>query len=129
MQETGCQAILVHPFHANLRRDAIRDELSNRLQFSELDPAIETDIIGNNSTAAKIANSLAEPAATTILLGTIAPEASNGLLEQDIADALLSPEHDDCGVIANAVKEFLNQVILTTSPDPSAFGSAKNPTS
>ena len=104
-------AALVHTYHANLRIERIRNEVINRLAFSELDPAIETDIIGPTSTAAKIGNDLAEPIAITMLLGTIAPEISNGLYEDQIADALLSLEHDDFGVIANVIQQFLDRAI------------------
>ena len=65
----------------------------NRPGFSELDPAIETDIVGRNSTAEKTGNDLAEAVAVTMLLDTIAPESSHGLYADQIADALLSPEH------------------------------------
>ena len=111
MQNRGSEATLVHPHHATLRAARIRDEVVNRPGFSELDPAIETDIVGRNSTAAKTGSDLAEPAAVTMLLGTIAPENSNGLYADQIADALLAPERDDFGVIANAIEQFLSRAI------------------
>ena len=118
MQNSRGKAALVHPYHATLRVARIRDEVVNRLGFSELDPAIDTDIVGNNSTAEKTGNDLAEPAAVTMLLGTIAPENSNGLYADQIADALLSPERDDFGVIANAIEQFLSRAIyVDDSPD------------
>ncbi len=118
MQNDDSPAALVHPYHVTLRAAPIRDEVVNRPGFSDLDPAIETDIIGQNSTAEKTGNDLAEPAAITMLLGTIAPENSNGLYSDEIVDALLSPEHADSGVIANAVEQFLSQAIyVDDSPD------------
>ena len=115
---SGKAALLVHPYHANPRVARIRDEVVNRPGFSELDPAIDTDIVGSNSTAEKTGNDLAEPAAVTMLLGTIAPENSNGLYAEQIADALLSPERDDFGVIANAIEQFLSRAIyVDDSPD------------
>ena len=118
MQNSRGKAALVHPYHATLRVARIRDEVVNRPGFSELDPAIDTDIVGNNSTAEKTGNDLAEPAAVTMLLGTIAPENSNGLYADQIADALLSPERDDFGVIANAIEQFLSRAIyVDDSPD------------
>ena len=114
----GKAALLVHPYHASPRVARIRDEVVNRPGFSELDPAIDTDIVGSNSTAEKTGNDLAEPAAVTMLLGTIAPENSNGLYAEQIADALLSPERDDFGVIANAIEQFLSRAIyVDDSPD------------
>ena len=118
MQNGSSSADLVHPYHVTLRAARIRDEVVNRPGFSELDPAIETDIVGRNSTAEKTGNDLAEPAAVTMLLGTIAPDNSNGLYADDIADALLSPERDDFGVIANAIEQFLSRAIyVDDSPD------------
>ena len=115
---SGKQALVVHPYHATLRVARIRDEVVNRPGFSELDPAIDTDIVGSNSTAEKTGSDLAEPAAVTMLLGTIAPENSNGLYAEQIADALLSPERDDFGVIANAIEQFLSRAIyVDDSPD------------
>ena len=115
---SGKAALLVHPYHASPRVARIRDEVVNRPGFSELDPAIDTDIVGSNSTAEKTGNDLAEPAAITMLLGTIAPENSNGLYAEQIADALLSPERDDFGVIANAIEQFLSRAIyVDDSPD------------
>ena len=118
MQNGNGKAALVHPYHATPRVARIRDEVVNRPGFSELDPAIDTDIVGSNSTAEKTGNDLAGPAAVTMLLGTIAPENSNGLYADQIADALLSPERDDFGVIANAIEQFLSRAIyVDDSPD------------
>ena len=118
MQNGNSDAQLVHPYHATPRAARIRDEVINRPGFSHLDPAIETDIVGRNSTAEKTDNDLAEPAAVTMLLGTIAPDNSNGLYSDDIADALLSPDRDDFGVIANAIEQFLSRAIyVDDSPD------------
>ena len=119
MQNGGDKAALaVHPHHATLRVARIRDEVVNRPGFSELYPAIDTDIVGSNSTAEKTGNDLAEPVAVTMLLGTIAPDSSNGLYAEQIADALLSPERDDFGVIANAIEQFLSRAIyVDDSPD------------
>ena len=118
MQTAGSAAALVHPQHITPRVEPIRTELVNRIGFAELDPAIDTDIVGRDSTAAKTGSDLAEPAAVTMLLGTIAPDASNGLYADQIADALLAPEHADYGVIANAIADFLSRAIyVDDSPD------------
>ena len=118
MQNGNGEAALVHPHHVTPRAARIRDEVVNRPGFSELDPAIETDIVGRNSTAERSGNDLAESAAVTMLLGTIAPDNSNGLYADQIADALLSPERDDFGVIANAIEQFLSRAIyVDDSPD------------
>ncbi len=118
MQRTGDKSTLVHPYHVTPHAVRIRDEVVNRPGFSELDPAIDTDIVGQSSTTAKISNDLAEHAAVTMLLGTIAPDNSNGLYADEIADAILSPEHGDFGVIANAVNQFLSRAIyVDDSPD------------
>ena len=118
MNNSKSEATLVHPHHVTPRAARIRDELVNRTGFSELDPAIDTDIAGQNSTTDKTASDLAEPAAITMLLGTIAPDASNGLYAEQIADAILSPQHEDFGVIANAIQQFLSRAIyVDDSPD------------
>ena len=51
MQASSSQATLAHPCHVNPRVARIRDEVVNRPGFSQLDPAIESDIIGSGSTA------------------------------------------------------------------------------
>ena len=118
MQTTGSVAALVHPHQITPRVEPIRSEVVNRIGFAELESAIDTDIVGRDNTAAKTGSDLAEPAAITMLLGTIAPDASNGLYADQIADALLSPEHADYGVIAGAIEEFLNRAIyVDDSPD------------
>ena len=118
MKETNSNAPIIHPYQATPRSARIRDEVINRTGFSELDPAIDTDIAGLNSTVAKIGNDLTEYAAVTMLLGTIAPEASNGLYADQIADAILSPQDDDFGVIAGAIEQFLSRAIyVDDSPD------------
>ena len=118
MQNGSDPAALAHPHHVTLRAPRIRDEVVNRPGFSELDPAIETDIVGRNSTAEKAGSDLAEPVAVTMLLGTIAPASSNGLYADQIADAIISPEHDDFGVVANAIEQFLSRAIyVDDSPD------------
>ncbi len=111
-------AALLHPYHLTPEDRAIRDELINRPGFPQLDPAIDTDIVGPNSTAAKINHPLARPAAITMLLGSIAPDASNGLYADQIADALLAPHQDDFGIIADALDQFLSRAIyVDDSPD------------
>ncbi len=118
MKTTNSQAALVHPYHLTPRVADIRSELINRPEFSRLDPAIETDIIGTDSTARKTGSDLAEPIAVTMLVGSIAPDTSNGLYSDQIADALLSPEWDDFGVISNAIEQFLSRAIyVDDSPD------------
>ena len=118
MQRVEDKSALVHPYRVTLSAERIRNEVVNRPGFTELDPAIDTDIVGQNSTAAKTGNELAERAAVTMLLGTIAPDNSNGLYADEIAEALLSPEHDDYGVVADAVNQFLSRAIyVDDSPD------------
>ncbi len=108
----------MHPHHVTPRADRIRDEAVNRPGFSQLDSAIETDIVGPGSTAKKAGIDLAEHAAVTMLLGTIAPDSSSGLYADQIADALLSPECDDIGLIASAIEQFLERAIyVDDSPD------------
>ncbi len=117
-RRVGSKAAVLHTYHLTLREPRIRDELVNRLGFSELDPAIETDIVGPESTAGKVGNPLAEAVATTMLLGTLAPRESSGLYADEIADALLSPEHSDSGVIGGAIEQFLaRSIYVDDSPD------------
>ena len=102
---------LIHPHHIDPGLPAIRDELVNRIGFESLDPAVDTDVTGPNSTAAKMEDELAVQAARTILIGTLAPDNVNGLFADQIADAMLSPEHQDYGIVTTAVRSFLNQAI------------------
>ena len=102
---------LIHPHHIDPGLPAIRDELVNRIGFESLDPAVDTDVTGPNSTAAKMEDKLAVQAARTILIGTLAPDNVNGLYADKIADAILSPEHQDYGIVTTAVRSFLNQAI------------------
>ena len=111
MQNANDDAALIHPRHVTPRHQDIRSELVNRPGFYALDPAIETDIIGRSSTADKTGNPLAEPAAVTMLLGSIAPENVNGLYSDQLADALLSPADNDLGLIADAIDQFLSRAI------------------
>ena len=102
---------LIHPHHIDPGVPAIREELINKIRFEALDPAIDTDVTGGNSTAARMDDELAVRAARTVLIGTLAPNNVNGLYAGQIADAILSPEHEDYGVVATAVQAFLNRAI------------------
>lgn len=128
MQEAGDDAPLLHPYHLTPRAAPIRDELVNRIGFSALDAAIETDITGRNSTADKTGSDLAEPAAITMLLGTIAPENANGLYQDQIAEALLSPRNGDYGLLSSAIDEFLSRAIyVDDSPQTQRRRFSKDP--
>ena len=102
---------LLHAHHIDPGSPAVREELVNRTGFEALDPAIDTDVIGPNSTAAKIGDDLSTRAAKTLLIGTLAPDNVNGLYVDQIADAILSPQQDDFGVVTAAVHTFLTQAI------------------
>ena len=101
----------IHAHHIDPENSAIREELVNRTGFESLDPAIDTDIAGHDSTSARINGELAVQAAKTMLIGTLAPDNVNGLYSDQIADALMSPVYEDYGVIANTVESFLNRAI------------------
>ena len=111
MQRTNDPEALIHPSHVTPAAPNIRMELINRTAFTELDPAIDTDVVGSDATVAKLGIELAQPVANTMLMGTIAPEASSGLYADDIADAILSPDHQDYGLITNAINTFLGKAI------------------
>ena len=99
------------------------------MRFEALDPAIDTDVSGPGSTAARMDNPLAAQAARTMLIGTLAPDTANGLHADQIADTILSPEQEDYGVIASAVQAFLTgRFTWTTMPTRTGSGSAANPT-
>ena len=102
---------LIHPHHIDPSIPAIRNEMINRIGFESLDPAIDTDVIGPDSTSAKTGEEIAVQAAKTVLLGTLAPDNVNGLYDDQIADAILSPEHQDYGVVATGVQSFLSRAI------------------
>ncbi|MYC29661.1 MAG: ATP-binding protein [Chloroflexi bacterium] len=111
LQRENDAATLIHPHHIDPGEPAIREELVNKIRFEALDPAIDTDVAGPGSTAARMDNPLAIQAARTMLIGTLAPDSVNGLYADQIADAILSPEQEDYGVVASAVQAFLNRAI------------------
>ena len=102
---------LIHAHHIDPGVPAIREELVNKIRFEALDPAIDTDVTGPNCTSARMNNELAAHTARTMLIGTLAPDNANGLYADQIADAILSPEQEDYGVVSTAVQEFLNRAI------------------
>ena len=102
---------LIHPHHIDPSIPGVRNEMVNRIGFESLDPAIDTDVIGANSTSAKLGEEIAGQAAKTVLIGTLAPDNVNGLYDDQIADAILSPEHQDYGVVATGVQSFLSRAI------------------
>ena len=111
MQRTNDPEALIHPSHVTPAAPNIRMELINRTAFTGLDPAIDTDVVGIDATVAKLGIELAQPVANTMLMGTIAPDASSGLYADDIADAILSPDHQDYNLITNAINTFLGKAI------------------
>ena len=104
-------APLIHPYHIDPSIPGVRSEMVNRIGFESLDPAIDTDVIGANSTSAKLGEEIAGQAAKTVLIGTLAPDNVNGLYDDQIADAILSPEYQDYGVVATGVQSFLSRAI------------------
>ena len=104
-------APLIHPYHIDPSIPGVRSEMVNRIGFESLDPAIDTDVIGPNSTSAKLGEEIAGQAAKTVLIGTLAPDNVNGLYDDQIADAILSPDHQDYGVVATGVQSFLSRAI------------------
>ncbi len=102
---------LIHPHHIDPSIPAVRSEMINRIGFESLDPAIDTDVVGANSTSAKLNEEIAGQTAKTVLLGTLASDNVNGLYDDQIADAILSPEHQDFGVVATGVQSFLSRAI------------------
>ena len=102
---------LIHTHHIDPSTPAVRNELVNRIGFESLDPAIDTDVVGQDSTSAKMEDELATQAAMTTLIGTLAPDDVNGLYIDQIADAILSPQHQDYGVVATAVQAFLDRAL------------------
>ena len=102
---------LIHPHHIDPNIPGVRSEMINRIGFESLDPAIDTDVVGANSTSAKLGEEIAGQAAKTVLIGTLAPDNVNGLYDDQIADAILSPDHQDYGVVATGVQSFLSRAI------------------
>ena len=129
LQNRNDNITLIHPHHVDPEVPAIREELINKIRFEALDPAIDTDVSGPNSTANKMDHSLAVQAARTMLIGTLAPDNVNGLYINQIADAILSPEHEDYGVVTSAVQSFLTKAIHVddnTDSDRKRFSSEPN---
>ena len=111
LQNRSDAAPLIHPHHMDPGVSAIREELVNKIRFEALDPAIDTDVAGPSSTASRMDNPLAVQAARTMLIGTLAPDSVNGIYADQIANAILSPDQEDYGVVASAVQAFLNRAI------------------
>ena len=111
LQNSNDTTALIHPHHIDPGVPAIREELVNKIRFEALDAAIDTDVAGPSSTASRMDNPLAIQAARTMLIGTLAPEGVNSLYPDQIADAILSPDQEDYGVVASTVQAFLNRAI------------------
>ena len=110
MHQHDADAALIHPYHITPAIKEIRNELVDRQDFNHLDPAIDTDIVGEQSTAAKT-SSMATKAAVTMLVSSIAPLNVNGMFDDEIAESLMTPEFNDFGVCKNNLLQFLKKGI------------------
>ena len=70
---------LIHPWHITPESNRIWDELINRLHHEAFQPAILADITSPTSTVKTLGDHLADRAAKTILLGSLASSANSGL--------------------------------------------------
>lgn len=108
---------LIHPYHLDVSIPEVREELVNRTGHQALDAAIEADITGPRATAQSFGET-ARRAANTILLGSLAPTANNGLADTEIVNGLISPSQPDASVADQAVQYMKhNGLFIDDHPD------------
>ena len=106
------QDALIHPYHVDMQNRRVHDHLIAGLHHEQIAPAINTDIIGERSTATRIGTDLARWAGNIILLGSLAPESVSGIDDAKIAASILSPRYDDHAVITAAVVEYTQKALF-----------------
>ena len=113
---------LIHPWHITPENDRIWDELINRLHHEAFQPAIVADIISPTSTVKTLGDHLADRAAKTILLGSLAPSANSGLSVNEIVEAVMTPEDNDESVIRKSIEAIENNALfIDTDPNRHAI--------
>ena len=112
---------LLHPWHITPENERVIDELTNRIHHQAFHPAIRADITAPDSTVRKLNDHLADRAAKTILLGSLAPSANSGLPVNEIIEALLTPEDNDESVIRKSIQSVEdNALFIDTDPNKNA---------
>ena len=113
---------LIHPWHITPENSRIWDELINRLHHEAFEPAILADITSPNSTVKTLGDHLADRAAKTILLGSLAPSANSGLSVNEIVEAVITPEENDESVIRKSIEAVEdNALFIDTDPNRNAI--------
>ena len=113
---------LIHPWHITPESSRIWDELINRLHHEAFEPAILADITSPNSTVNTLGDHLADKAAKTILLGSLAPSANSGLSVNEIIEAVITPEENDESVIRKSIQSVEdNALFIDTDPNRNAI--------
>lgn len=118
---------LLHPYHISARDPKVRDALINRVQKHELDAAIEADITSDQSTRARLASPLAEKTLNVTLLVSLARTANQGLNDQEIVDAIISPFTPDDSLIRQAISSVRDNALYTSETDPNSLRFTEDP--
>ena len=113
---------LIHPWHITPESNRIWDELINRLHHEAFQPAILADITSPTSTVKTLGDHLADRAAKTILLGSLASSANSGLSVNEIVEAVMTPEDNDESVIRKSIEAIENNALfIDTDPNRNAI--------
>ena len=113
---------LLHPWHITPESQRVQDEIINRLHHEAFQPAILADITSPSSTVKTLGDHLADRAAKTILLGSLAPSANSGLSINDIIEAVMTPEDNDESVIRKSIQTVEdNALFIDTDPNRNAI--------
>ena len=121
--DQGGRALLIHPHHIDPANSEIHAELTTRIERGEFESAIVADIIGPESTAARIDEPRptrpARRIARTALLASLTPIGSTrGATASELVRSVITPYDEDPSVVANAITEFRNTALFVND-DPS----------
>ena len=122
----GEGTLLIHPHHIDPANTGIHAELTTRIDRGEFESAIEADVTGPDSTAARIDKTRptrpARRLAWAALLASLAPIGSaRGATPGELVRAVITPFDEDPSVVANAITEFRNSA-LYVNDDPGVTG-------
>ena len=120
--DQGGRALLIHPHHIDPANSEIHAELTTRIERGEFESAIVADIIGPESTAARIDGPRptrpARRIARTALLASLTPIGSTrGATASELVRSVITPYDEDPSVVANAITEFRNTALFVND-DP-----------
>ena len=118
---------LLHPHHISARVPEVRNALVNRIEFHNLDAAIDADIADEQSTRAKLASPLVEKALNVALLGSLSHVVKSGIDDQRAVNAIVSPQDPDESLIRQAISAVRDAALFINENDPGALRFSEDP--